>query len=117
MIQVHVFQVPLGQLTVTDAVAALHKAYEIVNGKHAALLGMTVGTAPGAVEIELRVSAHDRWGVQRNARLIAAVLARRAGLPYKEAVWLRAESEPNARHLTKEGGREFSHASRGPSGA
>lgn len=113
MIQVHVFQVPLGELTPTDAVAAIHKAYEIMTGKHPALLGMTINNPPDAVEMQLRVGGHDRWRVQHNARLLATVIARRAGLPYKQAVWLRAESEPNARQLTKDEGRDFSHAPRG----
>lgn len=117
MIQVHVFRIPLGQFTHTDAVAALHKAYEIMTGKHPALLGMTINNPKGAVEIWLRVSGHDRWRVQHNARMLATVMTRRAGLPYKQAEWLRAESEPSARHLTKGQGREFSHAPRGPASA
>jgi len=115
VIQVHVFHVPRGNLSYTDAVTALHKAYEVLTGKHPCLLGMTINNPSHAVELMLRISGHDRWRVQHNARLVATVMARRAGLPYKQAVWVRAESEPNARHLTKDGGRQFSHAPRGPS--
>jgi hypothetical protein len=114
VIQVHVFRVPLGEHTHTDAVAALHNAYGIMAGKHPALLGLTINNPPQAVELLIRASGHDRWRVAHNARLFAATMARRAGLPYKQAEWVRVESEPTARHLTKDEGREFSHASRGP---
>lgn len=114
MIQVHVFRVPLGQSGQADAFQRLQDAYSTMAGKHPALLGGQLTQVGDDIEIQLRVAGHDRWRVQHNARLYATVLARRAGLPYKQAVWLHAESEPNARHLTKEAGRQFSHAPRGP---
>lgn len=120
MIQVHVFWLPLGIVEAAKAVIGIRDAHEKIARMHPSLLGVDMDQldpqviGQSAIELRLRVCGHNRWRVQHNARLIAAVLARRAGLPYMEALHVRVESEPSARHLTGEQGREFSHASRGP---
>lgn len=115
MIQVHTFFVPLAHHTFTVACEALEKAREAVCARNNSLLGMTLtllGAQGDEIQMDLRVSGHDRWRVQNNARLLAATLTRRAGLPYKDVVWGSVTSEPNRRHLTVAQGRQFSHAPR-----
>jgi len=117
VIQVHVFRVPLGTKSHDEALHGLVAAREAITSRHPSLLGMMLTAQDSSYIMDLRVTGHDRWRVQHNARLIAAVLARRAGLPYKEVEWVQIYTQPNARHMTKEEGRQFSHAPRGPGDA
>jgi len=115
VIQVHTFFVPLAHHTFDAACERLEAAREAIATRHPSLLGMTLtllGAQGDEMQMDLRVAGHDRWRVQHNARLIAATMARRAGLPYKQVVWGAVASEPNRRNLTVEQGRQFSHAPR-----
>lgn len=99
MIQTYTFHVPLEQHDPVRICATLRaEVKKLVKFQHV-LRGFTAAVEDDLIVVKLRVAGINRWNISADARRLALLILRRAGVAWKEAKFQTYVTEPNGHDL------------------
>lgn len=114
MIRVFTLTAPLGDKDPDTAVATLNAAADMLRRLYPAFLSAQGVADQNVLTLTLRISARDQFACITAARKIGTNMLLRVRIPADQGTLQLVGSEPSARSLTKERGRNVSgHRKRG----